>query len=268
MPDEINIRDSAGSPVFTIDQRGSPGRGYPLYLDGRLFLIGKEMNTLTALDGGGKPLWSHDFAAPLTCIDAASGFVLTGSLDGAVEILDQQGTRFYLFEPGGSRLSVILGCSFSRDGNRVGIISGIDDQRFLLLERYGEQGSGEFRVIYHEFLDDGFRRPVHISFIDNDSRVAFERQNGISIYDLRNRVNRTLPLEGAVFAMDSEGSNGIFFVITSQAGAQKALVGIELPGTIILEAPFRSNDAFLSRSGSRVFIGGGNTLAAFELGKR
>jgi hypothetical protein len=265
-PEQIEILDNAGNSLFTIDESGGV-QGYPLYLDGRLFLIGREMNTLTALDGEGRPLWSYDFAAPLTCVDGAAGFVLTGSLDGAVEILDRDGRRFYFFEPGGSRISGILGCAFSQDGSRIGIISGIDDQRFLLLERYGDPARGEFRVIYHEFLEDGFRRPVHISFIDNDSRVIFERQGGIGVYDLRGRANRTIPLDGTVLALDAEGGGGIFFALVARPG-QMELVGVRLPGTIVLRAPFRSDDAFLHRSGSRVYLGGGKVLAAFEMGKR
>jgi hypothetical protein len=265
-PEAIEILDNAGNSLFTIDETGGV-QGYPLYLDGRLFLIGKEMNTLVALDQGGTPLWSYDFAAPLTCVDGAAGFVLTGSLDGAVEILDRNGSRFFFFEPGGSRISGILGCAFSQDGNRLGIISGIDDQRFLLLERYGDPERGEFRVVYHEFLEDGFRRPVYISFIDNDNRVVFERQGGIGIYDLRDRVSRTIPLDGTVLALDTGGSGDIFFAITGRPG-QKELVGIKLPGTIVLKAPFHSDHAFLRRSGSRIYLGGGNVLAAFELGKR
>jgi hypothetical protein len=263
-PEEIEILKNSGERAFVTEK----GRGYPLFLDDRLFLVGKDMDTLSALDGEGKILWSHDYAAPLTCIDGAAGFILTGALDGVVEILDRQGTCIFSFEPGGSRLSVILGCSFSRDGNRLGIISGIDDQRFLLLERYGDPGGGEFRVIYHEFLEDGFRRPVHIAFIDGDNRVAFERQGGLGIYDLRNRENRFIPLEGRIFAMDSEGSGGLFFMILSREGMQKELVGIELPGAVILRAPFRSEDAFLHRAGPRLYLGGGNVLAAFEMGKR
>jgi hypothetical protein len=263
-PEEIEILTGSGERAFVTEG----GRGYPLVLEGRLFLIGKNMDTLSALDERGNALWSHDFAAPLTCIDGAAGFILTGSLDGAVEILDRDGKRFFFFEPGGSRISVILGCGFSRDGNRLGIVSGIDDQRFLLLERYGDPGRGEFRVIYHEFLGDGFRRPVHIGFIDNDNRVAFERPGGLSIYDPRNRVNKTIPLEGRIFAMDGEGSEGVFFVILAKDGTQKELVGVELPGAVMLRAPFRGDDAFLHRSGSRVYLGGGKVLAAFELEKR
>jgi hypothetical protein len=266
MPERIEILDNAGNSLFTIDESGGV-QGYPLYLDGRLFLAGKEMNSLIALDGKGAPLWSYDFAAPLTCVDGAAGFVLTGSLDGAVEILDGNGKRLFFFEPGGSRISGILGCAFSRDGKRLGIISGIDDQRFLLLERYGDPAQSEFRVVYHEFLEDGFRRPVHISFIDNDNWVIFERQGGIGVYDLRTHTNRTIPLDGTVLALDTEGGQGIFFTIVERPG-QMELVGIKLPGTIVLRAPFNSDHAFLRRSGSRLYLGGGNILAAFELGKR
>jgi hypothetical protein len=259
--EDIAVLKNSGERAFTIEQ----SRGYPFFLDERLFLIGEGMDRLVSLDEEGKPLWSHDFAAPLTCIDAAAGLVLTGSLDGVVEILDREGKQFYYFPPGGSRLPVILGCAVSQDGSRVGIVSGIDDQRFLLLERYGDPARGEFRVVYHEFLDDGFRRPVHISFIDGGSRVVFERREGLGIYDLQTRVNRIIPLEGEVSALDSQGSEGILFVILAREDAQKELVGVELPGRVILRAPFRSDDAFFYRSGPRLYLGGGKVLAAFEL---
>jgi hypothetical protein len=266
-PESIAILDNRGNPVYTIDESGST-QGYPLYLDGRLFLAGKDGNSLIALDGEGKALWSYEFAAPLICADAAAGYILTGALDGVVEILNPEGQRFYVFEPGGSRISIILGCAISRDGRRLGIISGIDDQRFLLLERYGDPGRGEFRVVHHEFLGDGFRRNVHISFIDNDNQVIFERPGGIGVYDLRNRAGRTVPLEGTIQALDTEGGGGIFFAINALPGRQKELVGIRLPGTIVLKAPFRSDRAYLHRAGSRLYLGGGNVLGAFELGKQ
>ncbi|GHU57324.1 hypothetical protein FACS189442_6300 [Spirochaetia bacterium] len=153
-------------------------------------------------------------------------------------------------------------------GNWLGIISGIDDQRFLLLEHFGLPGSGEYKAGYHEFLEDGFRRAVRISFIDNDSRIAFERQGGLGIYEINNRISRRIPLEGEIAALDAEGSGGLLFVIISQSELQKRLIAISLPGTIIMEAPFKSDAAFLGRRGSRLYLGGGSTLASFELGKK
>jgi hypothetical protein len=261
LPESIDVRNPLGEKILTIEK----GRGHPLFLDNRIFLVGDEQTSLSALDEKGEILWTYDFAAPLTCIDAAGGMVLTGSLDGAVEVLDASGRRVFLDRPAGSRISVILGCSLSRDGNMMGIISGIDDQRFLLLERFG---TGEYRVSYHEFLEDGFRRPVHISFIDQDNRIAFERQGGMGIYELNTRISRKLPLEGEVLALDGAGNDGFFFVISAHRGLEKRLVGIELPGTIIMEAPFKSNGTFLERRGSLLYLGGGSTLASFKLEKR
>ncbi|GHV92882.1 hypothetical protein AGMMS50268_33850 [Spirochaetia bacterium] len=261
----IDILDPRGEQLLRLEQ----GRGYPLFLDNRSFLIADEQNTLSALDDQGNILWTYDFAAPLTCIDAAAGLILTGSLDGVVEVLDSvNGKRVFSFEPGGSRLAVILGCSISRDGSRLGIISGIDDQRFLLLERFGSPESGEYKVSYHEFLEDGFRRAVRISFINDDNRIVFERGGGLSIYELNTRTGRKLSLEGEIAALDTQGSSGLLFVITSQSERQKRLVIISLPGTIIVEAPFKSSDAFLERRGSRLYLGGGSTLASFELGRK
>ena len=192
--------------------------------------------------------------------------MLTGSVDGVVEVLNGEGKRAYYFEPGGSRYAVITGCAISRDGSRIGIISGIDDQRFLVLERFG--GEGEYKVIYHEFLEDGFRRPVYISFIDQDRWLVFEREGGIGVYEISSRKRTTIALEGEVAAIDSSGGDGLFFVVSSRRADLQELTGVKLPGRIIMRSPFKSDDAFLGRKSSRLFVGGGSTLAAFELEKK
>jgi hypothetical protein len=259
-PQNIDIRDPQNEPVVTI-----PGaRGYPLFLDGRLFMISGEQNSLEALDASGKPLWVYDFAAPITDIDAAAGFVLAGLLDGTVELLDGNGKRVFFFEPGGSRLPVICACRISRDGTKIAIISGYDDQRFLYLEQFGDS----YKVGYHEFLSDGFRRTVHLAFIDQDRRVVFERNGGIGIYDINGRSNVKIDLDGRVNGLDGSGGDNLLFLITSQSESRKELVGIRLPDEIIMEAPFRSATAFLRRNENRLYVGGGGTLASFKLDRR
>jgi hypothetical protein len=263
-PERLEVFNPLGGLVTVIEK----SRSYPLFLDNRIFLIGNEQNTLSALDDAGNILWTYDFAAPLTCVDAAGGIVLAGSLDGVVEVLDNRGKLLFSFEPGGSRLSVILGCAVSGDGSRLGIISGIDDQRFLLLERFGGTTASEYKVVYHEFLEDGFRRGVYISFIEQDSQIVFERQGGLGIYKISARRSSKIPLEGEINAIDDSGGDGLLFVVSSPREGQKKFIALRLTGRIIMEAPFKSETAFLSRSGSRIYTGGGMTLAAFELERR
>ena len=259
LPASIEILDHLRRPLMTIPNP----RGFPLFLDNRIFIIGNEQNSLSALSSRGEITWTYDFPAPITCIDASSGFVLAGLLDGAVEILDAKGSQIYSFEPGGSRLAVVLGCAISKDGSMLGIISGIDNQRFLALELSGDT----YRVVYHEFLSTGFRRAVHIRFVDNDSMIAFEREGGISIYDTVSRSTVLLPLEGEIMAMDT-GDDKYLFAILSQEENLKRLVGIRLPGVVYINAPFRSNNVFLYRRNAKVYLGGDMSLASFELGKK
>jgi hypothetical protein len=159
----------------------------------------------------------------------------------------------------------------------VGVISGIDEQRFLLLERYGSSG-GEYRVVYHEFTGSGFRRPVHLVFADQDRRVVFEHPAGLGCYDLKTRQSMQIPLEGTILSIDNSGDQGFFFVICSGPGDIKNLTGLKFPDNnwltaksmrnkqmIFLQAPFASDSVFLGRSGRVIIVGGGNSLVSFNL---
>jgi hypothetical protein len=261
IPSSIQVMNPRSEPVMEIENPG----GYPVFLDGRVFIVGREQNSISALDSRGEVLWTYDFPAPLTCIDGAGGFFLAGTLDGTVELLNSSGRQvFPPFEPGGSRLSVILGCAVSRDASRLALVSGIDDQRFLLLEQSGES----YRVVYHEFLTDGFRRAVHIAFIDGGAKIAYEREGGLGIYDIASRTSVNLPVEGEIAALDESGADGVLFVITSLGPTAKRLVTIQLPGTIVMNAPFKSGNVFLGRRDNRLYVGGDLSMASFELSKK
>ena len=262
-PSTLDIFDQAEQPVMTIKNPG----GYPFFLDNRVFIIGNEQNSIKCLDSRGEEQWAYDFPAPLTCVDAASGYVLAGMLDGAIEVLNSSGRQIYSFEPGGSRLAVILGCAISADGAKLAIVSGIDNQRFLVLEQSGDT----YRVVYHEFISDGFRRAVHVNFIDNDKKIAYEREGGIGIYDFTSRTGLFMPMEGEIMAMDP-ADNKYLFLVTSGNG-RKRLIGILIPDSrmppeIVIDAPFRSANAFLGRQNSRLFVGGDQGIISFDLGKK
>jgi hypothetical protein len=276
-PETIEIKSITDDTAINIENI----RGYPVLLDNRVFIIGSEQNALSEIDEDGGVLWTYDFGAPLTCIDVAAGLVLTGSVDGIIEILSSEGERIFYFEPGGSRYAIIYGCALSGDGTRIGIICGIDEQRFLLLERYGS-ADGEYKVVYHEFLGAGFRRPVRILFTDEDRRIIYERAGGIGCYNIRSRYGINIPLDGEIAAIDTSGDQGIFFLITSRSEQRKEFIGIKFPqegwnlsrfkgdarDTIFLRAEFKSDDVFLGRTGSMLVAGGGTTLISFDLEER
>jgi len=281
LPSSIKVMDPHNEEILVIE---SP-KGYPLFLDNRVFIVGSEQNSITALGQDGEDLWTHDFPAPLTCVDAAGGYFLAGTLDGAVELLDLSGSLVFTpFEPGGSRLSVILGCAISQDASRLAIISGVEQQRFLLLERPETESPGTvrqgterqgtarpsdaYKVIHHEFLSDGFRRPVFVRFINDDAQVIFEREEGLGIFTISSRTSVKVNLEGEITALDDSGENGFIFLITSQGQNEKRFIAIRHPGLIVNETPYKGKNTFLARKRDRIYLGGDLLMASFEMEKK
>ena len=284
LPSSIQIMNPLNQPVLAIENP----KGYPLFIDNRIFIIGSEQNSIIALGADGEELWTFDFPAPITCIDAANGYVLAGTLDGVLILLNSAGVPVFTpFEPGGSRLSVILGCAISQDASRLALIAGIDNQRFLLLERTGNT----YRVVYHEFLSTGFRRPVHISFVDNDTEIVFEREGGLGIYTINSRASVNISLDGEIVTMDYSGKDRFLFLITSVSSIdlnkidpnkidpnemdpnetdsnEKRLITIRFPGQVVTQAPFKSDNVFLARRDNKLYIGGDLAMASFELERR
>ena len=261
-PSRTAMFDNSGEQVAVIENP----RGYPFFLDGRTFLIGAEQNAISAIDETGAVSWTYEFAGPLTWFDSAAGLLLVGSLDGMAGLLDSRGRQVFSFEPGGSQYSIILGCAISHDGSRLALISGIDGQRFLVLERFGS--STDYKVVYHEFLGSGFRRKVYISFVEDDRWIVFERAGGLGFYEISPRKSDKVELDGEVNAVDHSGGKGMVFVVISRSEGVKELIGIRLPGRVIIESPFKSEEVFLGRMDSRLIVGGGQTLASFDLEKR
>ncbi|MDR1430395.1 MAG: WD40 repeat domain-containing protein [Spirochaetaceae bacterium] len=256
LPETLEIKNPRNETIKTI---ASPS-GYPVFLDGLCYLAGGDQSSLTALDENGDSTWTYFFEAPLTSIDAASGLILAGLLDGTIELISGKGETLYTFDPGGSRIPCIFNCAIAEDGSKIALISGLDEQRFLFLERSGDT----YRVAYHENLGEGYRRPVQLRFIDSGRRVAFERPGGLGIFDTVKRESVTLALGGDIYAIDNEGGGDFFFVITGDEN-KKNLVAVQYPDRIFIEAPFKSNAAFFARRGDQLYIGGGQSLIAFDL---
>jgi hypothetical protein len=279
-PNRITIYDNTGGQYAVIENP----QGYPFFLvtsggittaggadegreQGRLFIIGSEQNSISEIDVSGAVLWTYEFAAQLTCVDAAAGLLLAGSLDGSIVVVDSNGRKVFSFEPGGSRYPVVLGCAISRDGSALAIISGIDNQRFLFLEHFGT-GLGDYKVVYHEFLTGNFRRPVFINFVENDRWVVFERIGGLGFYEAGARHTTKVDLDGEISAIDQSGGHGLVFTVISRSPDRKEVAGIMLPDRIMVAAPFKSGDVFLGRADSQLLIGGGQKIISFELERK
>ena len=262
-PEQIEVYNNSGDKLTVIENP----RGYPFFIDNRSFLLGSEQNSISEINESGETLWAYEFPGIITCVDSSSGLLLAGTLDGIIEVLDNTGKNIFRFEPGGSKYPVILGCAISCDGSRFAVISGIDSQRFMVFERFGSR-NGEYKVAYHEFLDGGFRRPVYVTFTDNDRWVTFECSGGLGIYETGSRQMKKVYFNGDIKALDRCGKKEMVFIVAADNVYEKKLIGIALPGRIMLESPFKSGEIFMDRIDSQLFVGGARAIISFDLDKR
>jgi hypothetical protein len=267
VPEKLDLFGSDGELRFSV-----AASGYPFFADGAaadgaaagsIFIVGTEQNSVAALDDSGKEVWRRDFPAPITCGDAAAGLALFGMLDGSIELLDAAGNRVFAFEPGGSRLPVIVAAKLSPDGRTIALISGLDPQRFVLLSRSGQT----YKVGHHEYLDRGFRRPVQLAFAAGDRYVVFERENGLAVHDAEARKTALLDIGGRIVAFEDERIDDRFFLIADY-GTRRELVGIKVPQEVFMRAPFGHSETFVSRRGNRLYLGGGGSVAALEIAEK
>ncbi|MCL2608631.1 MAG: WD40 repeat domain-containing protein [Treponema sp.] len=267
VPDVLTVNGADGSAPVVIDNPG----GYPFFLAGRTFVMGRGQDSVSRFSDSGERLWTFDFPGIVTVVDASEELLAVGTLDGQLVVVDDSGRQVFAFEPGGSRLSLILGLALSDDGSRIGLISGLDSQRFLLLERLGG-GQREYRVVYHEFVGEGFRRPVQIVFLEGDRRLVFERPGGLGIYDTALRRSSRMDIPGELVALDGSGGRETLFAVFGRPDIlQMELLGIRIGGidpVIIISAPFKSGEVFLGRVDERLILGNSQALVAFDLEKR
>jgi len=275
IPSSIELMNPLGEPLLTIENPA----GYPFLSGEHIYIVGSNQQSLTGISTAGRSLWQYNFRSTLTALAALDDYVLAGTLDGSIELLDRDGKAVIPpFEVGGSQFATIYGVAISDHAARIAVISGINDQRFLLLEYSGDM----YRVIHHEFLGSGFRRPVRIQFVDGGRKVVFERSGGIGIFDIAARSSIFLPLDGEIQALDTSVGDSYLFAITGklssppyEAGKEvatlaqkKRLIAIKYPGSIVLNAPFTSKAALLTRRAEKLFVGGDSSIAAFELERR
>ncbi len=258
VPDGIDIFDPRGNPLAKASERG-----YPWFADGRTFMVGPEQNSIALIDPAGAVAWSRDFTSQITCADAAGGSLILGLLDGGIQVLDAKGALVFTFEPGGSRLPVILAAKLSDDGNAIALVSGIDPQRFLYLEKSG----GSFKVVHHEYLNGAFRRPVMAAFVGGGRWIVFEREDSLGVYEPSTRKSYALDVGAPIAALDGTGDDGLMFLLTAK-GEEKVLVAIRMPDEIFAKAAFRTETSFLRRFGDRIFIGGDSRISAISLSSR
>jgi hypothetical protein len=193
--DNFVFQDTAGRFLY-----GVRGYGYPV-LDPSgelLYTVSTDLTELKRLDRDGEVLWSAGFFSPITTLALSADQCAVGLLDGTLKLLDSGGRIAQDFQPGPSRIPVILGAALSPA--RLAVLSGIDPQRLTILERRG----AEYAPLESLVTGSDLRRAAAMRFTADGRFLAYETDSGLALRDLRGGGSSVLP--GRLLALSSSGA--------------------------------------------------------------
>lgn len=210
-------------------------------------------------DDGAKA-WTRDEAAPITAFaDSPAGSII-GYANGLLAAVDARGEEIFSFYPGGSDLPVILAAAISNDGKRAACISGINPQRFILIEINKTQ----HKIIFHHSFDGGVRRQLFAGFGESGRRVFFETGAGLGILDIQEMRLSEIPLHGRILnAGEYPGTN--FFLALAKTNSGHTLSLIEGPEYKIASTEFDAEDAFLILKDGGMYLGTDTNISRINI---
>jgi len=234
-----------------------PDTGYPVTRNGQLFLYRNDSGTLSKINPqNGRRLWTKEFISPITVLDGIPGKTLVGLLDGRMELIDDTGKALLDYSPGGSRVEAVYGGALSGDGSKIALISGLDPQRFVLLE---ERKNG-YRPVAHHDTGTDFRRLVSIDFIRNDRQVLYENNGYVNVVNLNDYGIHPLNLSGRLVNVIDNPVRDTLLLFGKDEGndTMKILTRHDIT---LFESSLPSDTAEIVRDRDYALIVSGNSIA-------
>jgi hypothetical protein len=249
--DSFNLVSKSGEILTTLETSF-----VPVMQGDRFYLTNFFGGYLKEIDVQGRPIWEYTFPSMITCMDSKNGITAVGLLNGALYLFNGKGEVIYTWSPGGSRIDVIYGIALSDEGDQLAIVSGLDSQRFILIEKK-ENG---YRPVFHENLSYSFRTPLSLTFTDS-FEVIIEGKGEALFYDPGNTALVSFPIPGDFNQGGTFSEDGSFLFQSDLEGESVFSVFTDR-GSIVAESfcndtPFlmnvRDNKVLLSGQ-DKVFI--------------
>ncbi|MDC7220861.1 MAG: hypothetical protein PQJ59_13080 [Spirochaetales bacterium] len=241
----LSLKAKSGETLASVDSKLSP-----VLFGDHFFLADFYQGYIREIDNQGRTLWDYTLPTLITCMDHKGDITSVGLLNGEIYLFDRTGSPFHVWSPGGSRIDVIYGIALSPNGENLGLVSGLDPQRFIYMEKK-ENG---YRPVFHENLSESFRGPLSLR-IDDSLNVVVEGTRKGLYYTPGAASLFEFPLPGDFIDSASSLEDGtLFFQSRSRAGT--ILSFFTETGDRIGENYFTDEPHSLTTRGNRILMTG------------
>lgn len=232
--------------------------GYPIIIENRIVIISDSFISLYDLNGNF--YWKKEILSIITSLSLTENQVLISYLDGYCELINMSGQTDFSYRPGGSRIDAVYSASISSGGQYLSVISGLDPQRFILLQNR----KGEFKPIFHFELQEQFRRSVSMYFSEDDSQIFFENFEGVNIFDVNLKTLTRVGDSGRMGNVYKD--NECNFYSAMFLGKDSSSLKLFTPeNRVILEKRFKGNSFFFRKKEDRFYVGTDNLLMSLQM---
>lgn len=256
-PFEARIFSSSSEKLFSM-----PATGYIYLKNNRVFVFLPLANTVCEYDLTGKILWSHSMPGIITAFDCNSDFVVLGSSDGMISCLDKKGSEKFSFYPGGSKTEIIYGITISNDSKYIACISGLNDQRLILVE-----ANDYHKTVFHKFLKKSFRNQATM-FFDTEGKYLFaETADGIIILNTKEFHFTETGLHGKLMSNYIKTSKSGFGILTQNEN-NSVLTFFDLNSRQFAQSTFESQSSSMLQFENEFFLIINDKILKFSLNKQ
>ncbi len=253
IPQILDVQNSNGTGRSIIETTG-----YPMIIGSRIVIISDSFISLYDLNGN--LYWKKEILSIITSLSLTEHQVLISYLDGYCELISMSGETEFTYRPGGSRIDAVYSASISSDGQYISVISGLDPQRFILLQNRKE----EYKPIFHFELQEEFRRSISMYFSEDNSQVFFENSAGINIFDVNLKTLTRAGNSGRMGNVYKDNECNFYSaMLVDKEGASLKLFTPD--NRVILEKSFKGDSLFFRKKEDRFYVGTDNLLMSFQM---
>ncbi len=255
---EFSLCNPDGSKLVKISAQGNP-----FIQDDKLFLFASGGASFVHYDLSGKELWRSESYVPIISFSSSDVGIVVGYADGEIRCISPMGEQIFSMYPGGSSYPVILGADLSDSGEYVACVSGIDEQRFVLIRRNGNQQ----KIVFHEYLDGNIKENVTVYFTNDSNYVYYNFENTLGILDCKKLISKHLPIKGKVLKIAEVPAENVVFVLSKQNNDCTITI-IEGMSNVLGTYEYQAENTFISAKDDNLFIGVDDKISCIQVVKK
>lgn len=234
--------------------------GFPFITEHGIYIFSPGGDSVAAYDFQGNLIWERQSSDVITAFNDSESGTILGYSNGQLTYIDKKGETVFSFIPGGSQYPLIFGAAVSSDGKYAACISGVENQRFILISIKDRQ----YKIIHHEYLPQDIKTNLAVQFDNESGYVYYQRAEGLGVVSLKTKKVHLMPVKGRVVYIGTDNSN--LTAVLSITGEGKNIVSIyENPYYLLAETEFSCDNSYLIQKNDSIYLGIDGTLSKINL---